>query len=182
MKYPKDLMNEVLFTRKQIVARAKELAKAIKKDYENKPLTIVCTLKGAVFFFTDLMRYIDNDCNIEFMKASSYIGNTTTSSGQVKLTKIMDFEIKNRDILIVEDIVDTGYTCQEMINFFQENGCNSVKICTLLNKPSRRKVDVDIAYVGFEISDKFVIGYGLDYNEIYRNIPLVGVINPKYIK
>ena len=181
MKYPSDIMSEVLYTEEQIVNKAKELAERINKDYDGKPLTVVCTLKGAVYFFADLMKYIDIDCQFEFIKASSYIGNTTMTIGNVKITNVMNFPIENRDILIVEDIVDTGLTCEKLFTYFKENNCASVNICTMLDKPSRRKVDIVPKYCGYEIEDKFVIGYGLDYNEAYRNIPCVGIINKKYI-
>lgn len=182
MNYPKDIMSEILYDEKQIRARAQEIAMQINKDYDNKALTLVCTLKGAVFFFTELMKYVTIDCRIEFIKASSYIGNTTMTIGNVKISKFMNFEIANRDILIVEDIVDTGLTCKELFAYFQENKCSSVNVCTLLDKKKRRQTNIEPKYVGFEIDDKFVIGYGLDYNESYRNLPCVGVINPKYIK
>lgn len=181
MKYPSDVMAEVLYTEEEIVKRAKELAEKINKDYNGKPLTVVCTLKGAFFFFADLMKHINVDCQIEFIKASSYIGNTTTTVGNVQISHVMNFPIKDRDILIVEDIIDTGLTCEKLFNYFKTNGCASVNICTMLDKPSRRQVEIIAKYVGFEIEDKFVIGYGLDYNEVYRNIPCVGVINKKYI-
>lgn len=181
MKYPKDLMQEVLFSKEEITLRAQELGKVITKDYENKDLVVVCTLKGAFLFFADLMKYVDVNCNVEFIKASSYIGNTTTTIGNVKISHVMNFDIENKDILIIEDIVDTGLTCQKLMDYFITNKCASVNICTMLDKPSRRKVNIIPKYVGFEIEDKFVIGYGLDYNEAYRNVPYVGVINKKYI-
>ena len=181
MKYPTDIMSEVLFTQEQIVEKAKELAQRINNDYDGKPLTIVCTLKGATFFFSDLMKYINVDCQIEFIKASSYIGNTTMTIGNVQISNVMNFPIENRDILIVEDIIDTGLTCEKLFKYFNERNCASVNVCTMLDKPSRRKVEMEAKYVGYKIEDHFVIGYGLDYNESYRNIPCVGIINKKYI-
>lgn len=181
MKYPADIMSEVLFTQEQIVEKAKELAERINQDYNGKPLTVVCTLKGATFFFADLMKHINVDCQIEFIKASSYIGNTTMTIGNVQISNVMNFPIENRDILIVEDIVDTGLTCQKLFKYFEEHNCSSVNVCTLLDKPSRRKVEIVPKYAGYSIDDHFVIGYGLDYNESYRNIPCVGIINKKYI-
>ncbi len=181
MQYPSDIMEEVLFTEDQIRARAKELAKQISKDYANKDLVIVCTLKGATLFFGDLVKNIDINCNLEFIKASSYIGNTTMTIGNVQISKVMTFDIEGKDILIIEDIVDTGLTYESLHKYFSEKKCASINICTLLDKPSRRQVSVEVKYIGFEIEDKFVIGYGLDYNEAYRNIPCVGVINKKYI-
>lgn len=182
MGYPKDLMSEVLFTEKQIREAAKRLAKQIDKDYKKKNLTVVCTLKGATFFFTDLMKFVKSDCEMEFIKASSYIGNTTITIGNVTLQSVMSFPIRGRDILIVEDIVDTGLTAEKLFKYFKENGCASVEMCTMLDKPSRRVTDIKPKYVGYEVEDKFVIGYGLDYDQLYRNINCVGVINPKYIK
>ena len=181
MKYPNDIMSEVLFTEQQIISKAKELALRINEDYQDKNLTNVCTLKGATLFFSDLMKFVNIDCQIEFIKASSYIGNTTMTIGNVKISNVMNFPIKNQDILIVEDIVDTGLTCKELMEYFKKNQCRSVEICTMLDKPSRRKENIQPKYIGYEIEDKFVIGYGLDYNESYRNLPCVGVINKKYI-
>lgn len=181
MQYPSDIIKKVLFTEDQIVSKAKELAEIINKDYENKPLTVVCTLKGAVYFFADLMKYINIDCQFEFIKASSYIGNVTTTIGNVRITNVMNFPIENRDILIVEDIVDTGQTCKKLFDYFKDNKCASVNVVSLLNKPSRREVEINPKYVGFEIENEFVVGYGLDYNEAYRNIPYIGIINKKYI-
>ena len=181
MKYPTDIMSEVLFTQEQILEKAKELVQRINNDYDGKPLTIVCTLKGATFFFSDLMKNIDVDCQIEFIKASSYIGNTTMTIGNVQISNVMNFPIENRDILIVEDIIDTGLTCEKLFKYFNDRNCASVNVCTMLDKPSRRKVEMKAKYVGYEIEDHFVIGYGLDYNESYRNIPCVGIINKKYI-
>lgn len=181
MKYPSDLMSEVLYTHEEILEKVDELAKRINKDYCGLPLTVVCTLKGAVFFFADLLKRIDIDCNFEFIKASSYIGNTTMTIGNVQITNVMNFPIENRHILIIEDIIDTGLTADKLFKYFKKQDCASVEICALLDKPSRRVVEITPKYRGFEIEDKFVIGYGLDYNESYRNIPFVGVINEKYI-
>lgn len=182
MSYPKDIMCEVVLTENQIRESAKKLADRINQDYAGKDLTLVCTLKGAVPFFSDLIKHIDIPCNMEFIKASSYIGNTTTTIGNVQISTVMNFPVKGNNILIVEDIVDTGLTCKELIAYFCGLECNSIEICTMLDKPSRRTCDIKPKYVGFTIPDKFIIGYGLDYNELYRNIPYVGVINPKYIK
>ena len=118
---------------------------------------------------------------MEFIKASSYIGNTTTTIGNVKISTVMNFDVKGYDVIIVEDIVDTGLTCKKLMEYLNDLGCDSIEICTMLNKESRRVCDIKPKYVGYEIEDKFVIGFGLDYNEKYRNIPQIGVINPKYI-
>ena len=176
MKYPSDIMSKVLFTEEEIVNKAKELAEKINQDYQNKPLTVVCTLKGAVYFFADLMKYIDIDCQFEFIKASSYIGNTTMTIGNVQITNVMNFPIENRDILIVEDIVDTGLTLKKVLEILNERGVASVEICSLLNKQANRVVEVTPKYIGYEIPNKFVVGFGLDYNELYRNTDDIGVL------
>lgn len=181
MNYPVDIMSEVLFTEEQIAKRTKELAQRINEDYKDAPLTVVCTLKGAVFFFTELMKNLKLDCRLEFIKASSYIGNTTMTLGNVTISRSMNFEIQDRDILIVEDIVDTGHTCAKLFDYFKNQKCHSVQICTLLDKKSRRQVEINPKYIGFEIGNQFVIGYGLDYNEAYRNIPYIGILNEKYL-
>lgn len=180
MNYPEDIVIKTLYKEEEIIKKAKELANRINKDYEKASLTIVCTLKGALFFFADLMKHIKLNCQIEFIKASSYVGKATSSNESVYISK-SNFEIKNRDILIVEDIVDTGYTYKELENYFLNQGCKSIEMCVLLDKKERRKVEVNPKYVGFEIENHFVIGYGLDYNEAYRNLPFIGIINPKYI-
>lgn len=182
MSYPKDIMSEVVLTENQIREAAKKLAARINQDYEGKDLTLVCTLKGAVPFFADLIKFIQIDCSMEFIKASSYIGNTTTTIGNVKISTYVNFPVKDKDILIVEDIVDTGLTCEKLLSYFHDLHCRSIEICTMLDKPSRRTCNVQPKYIGFQIPDQFIIGYGLDYNESYRNIPYVGVMNPKYIK
>lgn len=181
MEYPKDIMNEIIIQENEIRDAAKRIANIINKDYNEKNLTLVCTLKGAVPFFSDLIKHINIDCNMEFIKASSYIGNTTTTIGNVQISTVMSFPVEGRDILIVEDIVDTGLTCKKLIEYFNNLNCRSIEICTMLDKPARRICEIYPKYVGFEIEDKFIIGYGLDYNEKYRNIPYIGVINPKYI-
>jgi len=181
MAYPSDIMTEILINQDEIREAAKKLARRINQDYEGKNLTLVCTLKGAVPFFSDLINYINIECNMEFIKASSYIGNTTTTIGNVQISTVMNFPVENRDVLIVEDIVDTGLTCKKLIEYFSNLKCSSIEICTMLDKPARRVCNITPKYVGFEIEDKFIIGYGLDYNEKYRNIPYIGVINPKYI-
>lgn len=181
MKYPNDIMTEIILKEEDIRQAAERLANKINDEYDGKNLTLVCTLKGAVPFFSELIKFINIDCNMEFIKASSYIGNTTTTIGNVQISTVMNFPVQNREIIIVEDIVDTGLTCQKLINYFKSLNCNSVEVCTMLNKPARRVCDIAPKYIGFEIEDKFIIGFGLDYNEKYRNIPYIGVINPKYI-
>ena len=181
MRYPEDIMIEIIYRDEDIREACKRLAERINQDYEGKKLTLVCTLKGAVPFFSELIKFINIDCQMEFIKASSYIGNTTTTIGNVQISTVMNFPVEDREILIIEDIVDTGLTCKKLIEHFKNLNCRDVEICTMLNKPARRICDIDPKYVGFEIEDKFIIGFGLDYNEKYRNIPYIGVINPKYI-
>ena len=181
MEYPNDIITEIIMDESEINKRSKEIAEEINRDYRDKDLVLVCTLKGSIFFFSNVVKYVNLDCRIQFIKASSYVGNTTITIGNVKISNATNFDVKDKDILIVEDIVDTGLTCKELFKHFKEEGCRSVEVCALLNKQSRRIVDVKPKYVGKEIEDVFVIGYGLDYNEKYRNLPYVAVINDKYI-
>ncbi len=175
-----DVMERVLFTEKDIKERCQQLADQISKDYANSEPVLVCTLKGGFMFFSDLVKKINCDFSIEYIKASSYIGAQT--SGNVTLQNFVNFEVKNKDILIIEDIVDTGLTCEKLISYFNEKGAKSVEICTMLDKKERRLVHIEPKYVGFAIPNYFVIGYGLDYNEKYRNIPAVGIMNMKYVE
>jgi len=166
---------KVLISKEQIENRVKELAKQIRKDYKEKSITARCLLKGSLFFTADLTREIGGKIYLEFMQLSSYEGENTT--GTIKLKKDIDFsEIKGKDVLIIEDIVDTGITLNYTLEHIKKAGANSVKVCTLLNKPSRRKIKVPIDYVGFEIENKFVLGYGMDYDQLYRNLPYIGYI------
>ena len=166
---------KVLISKEQIENRVKELAKQIRKDYKEKSITAICLLKGSLFFTADLTREIGGKIYLEFMQLSSYEGENTT--GTIKLKKDIDFsEIKGKDVLIIEDIVDTGITLNYTLEHIKKAGANSVKVCTLLNKPSRRKIKVPIDYVGFEIENQFVLGYGMDYDRLYRNLPYRGYI------
>lgn len=166
---------KVLISKEQIENRVKELAKQIRKDYTEKSITAICLLKGSLFFTADLTREIGGKIYLEFMQLSSYEGENTT--GTIKLKKDIDFsEIKGKDVLIIEDIVDTGITLNYTLEHIKKAGANSVKVCTLLNKPSRRKIKVPIDYVGFEIENQFVLGYGMDYDQLYRNLPYIGYI------
>lgn len=166
---------KVLISKEQIENRVKELAKQIRKDYKEKTITAICLLKGSLFFTADLTREIGGKIYLEFMQLSSYEGENTT--GTIKLKKDIDFsEIKGKDVLIIEDIVDTGITLNYTLEHIKKAAANSVKVCTLLNKPSHRKIKVPIDYVGFEIENKFVLGYGMDYDQLYRNLPYIGYI------
>jgi len=173
-----DLKDELLLTREQIAKRVKELGAEITKDFKGKDLTVICILKGAVVFFVDLVREIDLPMSMDFMAISSY-GNATKSSGVVRILKDLDKPINGKDVLVVEDIVDSGMT----LSFLRENllsrGAASLKIVTLLDKPERRRVPLHVDYSGFLIPDEFVVGYGLDYDEKYRNLPDIGVLRPE---
>lgn len=164
---------EVLISREKVEERIKELAKEIEKDYAGKELVCVGLLKGSVMFMADLIKAIDLDLRIDFMKVSSY-GSGTNSTGVVKILKDVDVDLAGKDVLIVEDIIDTGLTILNVKDFLSKKNPNSVRVCTLLDKPSRRVVEVKGEYVGFEIPDEFVVGYGLDLDEKYRNLPFVG--------
>lgn len=161
--------------REEIQKKIQELAKRISKDYEGKDLLLVGVLKGGFMFLADLCRYLEIDVSIDFISVSSY-GNSTVSSGVVRILKDIDYDITGKHVLIVEDLIDTGLTLTYLKDLFMAKHCASVKICTILDKPSRRKVPLEIDYQGIVIPDKFVIGYGLDYAEKYRNLPDVCVM------
>jgi len=165
----------VLVPREEIQAKTEELARRISEDYAGKDLLLVGVLKGGFMFLADLCRAITIDVSIDFISVSSY-GNTTVSSGVVRILKDIDYDITGKHVLIVEDIVDTGLTLTYLKDLFAAKHCASVKVCTILDKPSRRRVPLEVDYQGIVIPDKFVIGYGLDYAEKYRNLPDVCVI------
>lgn len=166
---------KVLVTREQLAAKTKELAERISKDYEGKDLLLVGVLKGGFIFLADLVRELTIDASIDFISCSSY-GNSTVSSGIVRILKDIDYDITGKHVLLVEDLIDTGLTLTYLKDLFMAKHCASVKICTILDKPSRRKVNLEVDYQGIIIPDKFVVGYGLDYAEKYRNLPDVCVI------
>lgn len=166
---------KVLISEEKLQSRVKELAKQISDDYAGKNPFFVCILKGSVFFTTDLLRYLSIPCQMEFMAVSSY-GAGTKSSGEVKLVKDLNVPIEGKDVIIVEDIIDSGNTLSYLKRLLEQRNPTSVKICTLLDKPERRKVDLSADYVGFVIPDEFVVGYGLDYNEDYRQIPEICIL------
>jgi len=168
---------EVLFDREQVMARVKELGQQITQDYQGKNLLVVGILKGAFIFMADLVREIDLPLEIDFMDVSSY-GVSTVSSGEVRIIKDLDYSIREKDVLIIEDIVDTGLTLKYIKDILTKRHPRSIRICCLLDKPSRRKADIAPEYVGFVIPDKFIVGYGLDYAEQYRNYPAVCVLKP----
>ena len=167
---------ENLIDRKTVENRIKELAKQIEKDYAGEEVYCVGLLKGSVVFLSDLVKEINSPVIIDFMFVSSY-GSETVSSGDVKILKDTDLDLRGKHVLIVEDIIDTGLTLEHVIRYFKESkGVKTLKTCTLLSKPERRKVNIDIDYVGFDVPDKFVIGYGLDYDQKYRNLPYIAVV------
>ena len=169
------MIKSTLVSEEDILAKVKELGKKISEDYKGKDLLLVGILKGAVIFMSDLVRSIDIPVKLDFMAVSSY-GKTAISTGEVRIIKDLDFSVENKDILIIEDIIDTGYTLAYLTDNLRKRGANSVKVCTLLNKPERRKVDVPVDYLGFDIPDEFVVGYGLDYAEMGRNLPFVAAL------
>lgn len=178
-----ELMNDiaqVLITEQQLRRRVKQLGRQISKDYEGKELVLVGILKGAAIFLADLVREISIPVDYDFVAISSY-GADTRSSGVVRLLKDLDESIESKHVLVVEDIVDTGWTLR--LSYIVENlrsrKAASVRVCTLLDKPSRRKVDVGIDYYGFIVEDKYVVGYGLDYGGKYRSLPFIGVLKPE---
>ncbi len=168
-------VGKVLFTREQIEERARELGEEISRDYAGEPVYLVGTLKGAVMWMADIMKNLSLDTEIDFIIASSY-GSGTTSSGVVKIKKDLDGDIYGKNVIIIEDIVDTGTTLNFLKKHIADRNPKSVKICTLLDKPSRRLVEVPVEYIGFSIENLFVIGYGLDYDQKYRNLPYVGYL------
>lgn len=168
-------VEKVLITQEQLQKRIKEMAAQINEDYKGETLEVVTVLKGGVMFAVDLMRALDLPVEIDFMSASSY-GSSSKSSGVVKIEKDLDSSIEGKNVLIVEDIIDSGLTLKYLTDMLRERKPKSLEICTILDKPSRRKIDVDVKYVGFEIPDEFVIGYGLDYDQKHRNLPYVGIL------
>lgn len=170
---------KILITREQLQSRIQELGAELSRDYAGQDLLLVCILKGGVLFLTDLIRVLTIPHAIDFMAISSYGGTRLETSGVVRILMDLNSNIEDRNVLIVEDIVDTGRTLQYIIDNLKTRNPASLKICTLLNKPSRREVPVKLDYVGFDVPNEFVVGYGLDYNEIYRNLSFVGVLKPE---
>lgn len=166
---------EILLTEETVNERIKELGEQISRDYAGKSIHLICILKGSVYFTCELAKRITIPVTMDFMQCSSY-GAETKSSGIVKLAKDLDEPITDREVLIIEDIIDSGRTLSHLKGLLGQRKPASLKLCTLLDKPSRRVVDVDVEYVGFQIEDKFVVGYGLDYDQHYRNLPYIGVV------
>ncbi|MBX3028573.1 MAG: hypoxanthine phosphoribosyltransferase [Chloroflexi bacterium] len=174
-----DDIAEVLIPEADIQAKVRELGAQLSRDYEGRPLTLVSVLKGSLPFMADLMRAISIPVTIDLMEVSSYGGAVTETSGLVRILKDLSASIEGRDVLIVEDIIDTGLTLNYLLRYLRGKNPRSLRICALLDKPARRLVDIDIDYRGFSIPDRFVIGYGLDYGEHYRNLPFIGVLKPE---
>jgi hypoxanthine phosphoribosyltransferase len=168
-------VGEILVQRDDLVHRVRELAAEVSRDYEGRDLFLVGVLKGAVFFLSDLMRHLEVPCEVDFMAVSSY-GSSTDSSGIVRILKDLDAPIEGREVLIVEDIVDSGLTLSYLLRTLRARNPASLEVCALLTKPERRKVELPIKYVGFEIPNRFAIGYGLDHGERFRNLPYVAVL------
>jgi hypoxanthine phosphoribosyltransferase len=177
---PDEGVGEILIGEQELQTRIAELGVEISRDYAGRDLLLVGVLKGAVFFMADLMRELTVPCEIDFMAISSY-GAGTDSSGVVRILKDLDINISGRDVVVVEDIIDSGLTLSYLMRSLKARKPATVEICALLTKPERREVEVPVAYVGFEIPNKFVIGYGLDFDERYRNLPYVAVLHPDLI-
>ena len=174
-------MTDVLIDETSLQSRIATLGEEISADYEDRDLLLIGVLKGAVFFMSDLMRHLTIPCEIDFMAISSY-GDSTDSSGVVRILKDLDINIEGRDVLVVEDIIDSGLTLSYLMRNLQAREPASLEICALLTKPDRREIEVPVRYVGFEIPNRFVIGYGLDFAERYRNLPYLGVLDPSLIR
>ena len=173
----KDIL-KVLYTEDELRSRVAEMGKEITKDYQGKDVVLVSVLRGSYIFMADLTRNIDLPCTMDFMSVTSY-GSGTTSSGQVKITRDLSEPIEGKDLIIVEDILDSGNTLYYLRDVLYARKPASISICTLLDKPERRKKDIKADYVGFTIPDAFVVGYGLDYAEGYRNLPYIGIVKPE---
>lgn len=179
MRTMDDDILKVLVTSEQLQTKVQELGERISRDYAGKDLLLVSILKGSVVFMADIMRAIKIPNAIDFMVVSSYGGGNTMTTGLVKIIKDLDSDLSGKDVLIVEDILDTGVTLSKLVPMLKMRNPNSVKICAILDKPERRKADIHADYLGFQVPDEFVVGYGLDYDEKYRNLPYVGVLKPE---
>jgi len=166
---------KVLIDEETLHNKVQEIAEQIMKDYKGKELTFICILKGSMFFTADLAKMIENNIELEFIKASSY-GENTVSSGNIRIDLDLKNDIAGKDVIVIEDIIDTGHTLEYLLGYLKSKKPKTLKLCVLLSKPERREVDINIEYLGFDIPNKFVVGYGLDYNEDYRNLPYIGYI------
>jgi len=173
-------VGEILIDEETLSARIAELGTEVSADYQGRDLLLIGVLKGAVFFMADLMRHLTVQCEVDFMAISSY-GASTDSSGIVRILKDLDINIEGRDVLVVEDIIDSGLTLSYLMRNLESREPASLEVCALMTKPARREIDVPVRYIGFEIPNRFVVGYGLDFGERYRNLPYVGVLNEELI-
>lgn len=171
-------IEEILYTEQQIQDKIKELGQQLSQDYAGRNPLLICVLKGAFIFIADLVKHMDIPLEVDFMAVSSY-GQSTKSSGVVKIIKDLDMAIDGRDVLIVEDIIDSGLTLSYLIDVLERRNCLSVSVVTLFDKPANRKSGMDADYTGFILPDSFVVGYGLDYAEKYRNLPYIGILKPE---
>lgn len=175
-------IQEILYSEEQLRGRIKELGEQISRDYKGKELLLVGILKGSVMFMSDLLKEITIPCQMDFMSVSSY-GMASTSSGVVRILKDLDHEIEGKNVLVIEDIIDSGTTLKYLIKYLNSRNPESVEIACLLNKPDRRKVELDVKYLGYDVPDYFLVGYGLDYAEMYRNLPFIGILKERvYMK
>ena len=173
-------VGEILIDEETLGARIAQLGAEVSADYQGRDLLLIGVLKGAVFFMADLMRHLTVPCEVDFMAISSY-GDSTDSSGIVRILKDLDINIEGRDVLVVEDIIDSGLTLSYLMRNLESREPASLEVCALMTKPARREIDVPVRYIGFEIPNRFVVGYGLDFGERYRNLPYVGVLNEELI-
>jgi hypoxanthine phosphoribosyltransferase len=174
-------IKEILLSEENIRQKIKELGQKISTEYKDKDLVLIGILKGSVIFMSDLLREITIPCTMDFMAVSSY-GSSTTSSGVVRILKDLDFEIEAKDVLIVEDIIDSGVTLKYLLEYLKARKAKSLQIVCLLDKPERRKADIEVKYAGFTVPDEFLVGYGLDYAEKYRNLPYIGILKEEIYK
>lgn len=170
-----DIIGKIMITQQQINDRAAEIGRQIEKDFNGEPIVLVGILRGAVLWMADIMKNTNLDMTIDFMAVSSY-GSEKKSSGIVKINKDLDTDIEGKNVIIVEDIVDSGTTLNYLKGYFESRAAKEIKICTLLDKPEGRKVDIDVDYIGFTVDDRFIIGYGLDYDQKYRNLPYISYL------
>lgn len=166
---------DVLFTEEEVTKRVKELAMKISEDFKGEEVHFICILKGSIFFTAELAKRVENDVTLDFMSVSSY-GDGTESSGRIKIVKDLDEGIEGKNVVVVEDIIDSGRTLSFLLEMLNARKPKSLKLCTLLNKPSRRVVDIPVDYIGYDIPDEFVVGYGMDYAQKYRALPYIGVV------
>jgi len=174
----RDDVTEILYTETELAAIVQDMGRRISEDYRDKNLFMVSVLKGSLIFMADLMRAIDIPCAIDFLSVSSY-GSGTSTSGEVRILKDLDSTLEGKDVLVVEDILDSGVTLSFLLKNLSARRPNSIRLCTLLDKPERRRVDIHPDYVGAVVPDQFIVGYGLDYAEKYRNLPFIGVLKPE---